>query len=167
MKPNCFLSITGCSAFLLSFLSVANVYAEGLPTQKMLTLDVAQTMAQEAMRKCRADGYKITVTVVDSANVLKVMLRDDGAGMSTVDIGRMKSNTAMASGRPSGPPPNLPAGTPIPAYPLPGMTYFPGGLPIKVGDQVIGAISVSGAPGGEKDAVCADAGLAKVADKLK
>jgi uncharacterized protein GlcG (DUF336 family) len=45
----------------------------------MLTIDVAQTIAQESMAKCRADGYKVTVTVVDSGNVLKAFLRDDGA----------------------------------------------------------------------------------------
>src|SRR5713101_6472022 len=78
--------------------------AQGLPTQKMLTIDVAHTIAQEAMMKCRADGYKVTVTVVDSANNLKAFLRDDGAAMATVEIGRMKINSVMAFGRASGPP---------------------------------------------------------------
>ena len=138
-----------------------------LPTQKMLTIDVAETIAQESMAKCRADGYKVTVTVVDSGNVLKAFLRDDGAGNGTVEMGRMKANSVMAFGRPSGPPPNLPAGTPAPAPVLPGTVNAMGGVPIKVGDQLIGAVSVSGAPGGDKDAACANAALAKVADKLK
>jgi uncharacterized protein GlcG (DUF336 family) len=138
-----------------------------LPTQKMLTLDVAQTIAQESVAKCRADGYKVTVTVVDSGNVLKAFLRDDGAGNGTVEMGRMKANSVMAFGRPSGPPPNLPPGTSAPAPVLPGTVNAQGGVPIKVGDQLIGAVSVSGAPGGEKDAACANAALAKVADKLK
>src|SRR5271154_5330128 len=138
-----------------------------LPTQKMLTIDVAQTIAQESMAKCRADGYKVTVTVVDSGNVLKAFLRDDGAGNGTGEMGRMKANSVMAFGRPSGPPPNLPAGAPVPAPVLPGTVNAMGGVPIKVGDQLIGAVSVSGAPGGDKDAACANAALAKVADKLK
>ncbi len=140
---------------------------EGLPTQKVLTLDVAQTIAQDALAQCRADGYKVTVTVVDGANILKAFLRDDGAGMATVEVGRMKANSVMAFGRPSGPPPNLPAGTPAPPPVLPGTINAMGGVPIKVGNQLIGAVSVSGAPGGEKDAACANAALAKVADKLK
>jgi uncharacterized protein GlcG (DUF336 family) len=148
-------------------LSVSAFAQEGLPTQKMLTIDVAQTIAQDAMAKCRADGYKVTVTVVDSANILKAFLRDDGAPMATVEVGRMKANSVMAFGRPSGPPANLPAGTPPPPPVLPGTINAMGGLPIKVGDQLIGAVSVSGAPGGEKDAACATAALAKVADKLK
>jgi uncharacterized protein GlcG (DUF336 family) len=139
----------------------------GLPTQKVLTIDVAQAIAQGAMAQCRADGYKVTVTVVDHANILKAFLRDDGAGMATVEVGRMKANSVMAFGRPSGPPPNLPPGTPAPAPVLPGTINAMGGVPIKVGDQMIGAVSVSGAPGGDKDAACANAALAKVADKLK
>jgi uncharacterized protein GlcG (DUF336 family) len=148
-------------------LSAAAFAQDSLPTQKMLTIDVAQTIAQGAMAKCRADGYKVTVTVVDSANILKAFLRDDGAPMATVEVGRMKTNSVMAFGRPSGPPTNLPAGTPAPPPVLPGTINAMGGVPIKVGDQLIGAVSVSGAPGGDKDAACATAALAKVADKLK
>jgi uncharacterized protein GlcG (DUF336 family) len=148
-------------------LSIGAFAQDGLPTQKMLTIDVAHTIAQEAMAKCRADGYKVTVTVVDSANVMKAFLRDDGASMATVEVGRMKANSVMAFGRPSGPPANLPVGTPAPPPVLPGTINAMGGVPIKVGDQLIGAVSVSGAPGGEKDAACANAALSKVADKLK
>jgi uncharacterized protein GlcG (DUF336 family) len=148
-------------------LSATAFAQEGLPTQKLLTIDVAQTIAQEAMMKCRADGYKVTVTVVDGANMMKALLRDDGAGMATVEVGRMKANSVMAFGRPSGPPPNLPPGTPAPPPVVPGTINAMGGVPIKVGDQMIGAVAVSGAPGGDKDAACANAALAKVADKLK
>jgi uncharacterized protein GlcG (DUF336 family) len=157
--------------YAIALTAVAAAFSTGafaqLPTQKMLTIDVAETIAQESMAKCRADGYKVTVTVVDSGNVLKAFLRDDGAGNGTVEMGRMKANSVMAFGRPSGPPPNLAAGAPVPAPVLPGTVNAAGGVPIKVGDQLIGAVSVSGAPGGEKDAACANAALAKVADKLK
>jgi uncharacterized protein GlcG (DUF336 family) len=146
---------------------LASAIAQGLPTQKLLTVDVAQAIAQEAMTKCRADGYKVCVTVVDGSNLLKILLRDDGAALATVEIGRMKANNVMAVARPSGPPANLPAGTPPPPALLPIMTNAAGGLPILVGDQLIGAVAVSGAPTGEKDAACAQAGLVKVADKLK
>jgi uncharacterized protein GlcG (DUF336 family) len=152
---------------LTAVFSVAAFAQDGLPTQKILTIDVAQTIAHEAMAKCRADGYKVTVTVVDGGNILKAFLRDDGASMATVEVGRMKANSVMAFGRPSGPPPNLAPGAPVPAPVLPGTINAMGGVPIKVGDQLIGAVSVSGAPGGDKDAACANAALAKVADKLK
>lgn len=140
---------------------------DGLPTQKVLTFDVAHTIAMEAMARCRADGYHVTVTVVDGANTVRAILRDDGAGMATVEVGRMKANSVMFFGRPSGPPPNLAPGAPVPAPVVAGTINAAGGVPIKVGDQMIGAVSVSGAPGGDKDAACANAALAKVADKLK
>jgi uncharacterized protein GlcG (DUF336 family) len=143
------------------------LFAQGLPTMKVLTVDVAQTIAQEAMAKCRADGYKVSVRVVDHANIEKAFVRDDGAGMATVQVATMKANSVMAFGRPSGPPPNLPAGAPVPAPVVPGTINAMGGVPIKVGDQVIGAVAVSGAPGGDKDAACANAALTKVSDKLK
>jgi uncharacterized protein GlcG (DUF336 family) len=149
---------------VLTLTSAAVALSQGLPTQKVLTLEVAQIIAQEALAKCRADGYKVTVTVVDSANMLKAFLRDDGSNNVGIEVGRMKTNYVMAYGRPSAPPANAaPGAVPIAAN----TTYAQGGVPIKVGDQLIGAVSVSGAPGGDKDAACANAGLAKVADRLK
>ncbi len=141
--------------------------AQELPSQKVLTLDVARTMTDAALKKCRADGYKVTVTVLDSGNILKAYVHDDGASFGTIEIGRMKAYTTIAFGRASGPPANLAAGAPVPAPILPGTTNLVGALPIKVGDQLIGAISVSGAPGGEKDAACAAAGLDAVVSLLK
>jgi uncharacterized protein GlcG (DUF336 family) len=96
--------------------------------------------------------------------MLKAFLRDDGSNNVGIEVGRMKTNFVMAYGRPSAPPANAaPGAVPIAAN----TTYAQGGIPIKVGDQLIGAVSVSGAPGGERDAACANAGLAKVADRLK
>lgn len=153
--------------FVFAAFAIAALGQDALPTQKMLTIDVAQTIAHEAMAQCRANGYKVTVMVVDAANIVKATLRDDGAGMATPEVARMKANSVMMFGRPSGPPPNLPAGAPAPAPVVPGTINAMGGVPIKVGDQVIGAVAVSGAPGGDKDAACANAALAKVAEKLK
>jgi uncharacterized protein GlcG (DUF336 family) len=141
--------------------------AQDLPTQKVVTLDLAQTIAQEALAKCRADGYKVSVRVVDSGNLVKAFLRDDGSNMVTVEVSQMKTNFVMLYGRPSGPPANLAPGAPLPYPTVPNIIYAAGGVPIKAGNQLIGAVSVSGAPGGDKDAACANAGLAKVADKLK
>ena len=150
--------------FAVLTLTAASMAFAQLPTQKILTLDVAHQIAQEALAKCRADGYKVSVTVVDHANILKAFLRDDGSNNVTVEVGRMKTNFVMAYGRASAPPANAVPGQ---MPPVTGTIYAMGGVPIKVGDQLIGAVSVSGAPGGDKDAACANAGLAKVADKLK
>jgi uncharacterized protein GlcG (DUF336 family) len=161
------LFLTVACAILVIAGSPLAASGQGLPTQKMLSIGVAQTIAQEAMSKCRADGYKVTVTVVDSSNILKAFLRDDGAVMGTIEIARMKANSVIAFGRPSGPPPNLAPGAPVPPPTIPGTSNAMGGVPIKVGDELIGAISVSGAPGGDKDAVCANFAVEKVMSQLK
>ena len=138
-----------------------------LPASRILTLDVAQTIAMEAMAKCRADGYKVTVLVVDSLNAPKAMLRADGATASTTEVAKMKATATMLYNRPSGPAQPLPPGTTAPPATISGTINAQGGVPIKFGDVTIGAVAVSGAPGGDKDAACANAALAKVADKLK
>jgi uncharacterized protein GlcG (DUF336 family) len=138
-----------------------------LPTTKVLTMDVAESIAQGAMAKCRADGYKVTVLVVDGMNAPKAMIRDDGAAASTAEVARMKATATMLYNRPSGPATPPPAGQAAPPATIPGTINAQGGVPIKVGEQTVGAVAVSGAPGGDKDAACANAGIAKVADKLK
>jgi uncharacterized protein GlcG (DUF336 family) len=138
-----------------------------LPVSRVLTLDVAQTIAQEAMARCRADGYKVTVLVVDGLNAPKAMIRDDGATASTTEVAKMKATATMLYNRPSGPATPPPPGTAAPPATIPGTINAQGGVPIKVGDVTIGAVAVSGAPGGDKDAACASAGIAKAADKLK
>ena len=146
--------------------SAATAWAQ-LPATKVLTMDVAQAIAEGAMAKCRADGYKVTVLVVDGLNAAKAMLRDDGATAATTEVARMKATATMLYNRPSGPAQPLPAGTTAPPATIPGTINAQGGVPIKVGDVTIGAVAVSGAPGGDKDAACANAALAKLADKLK
>src|SRR5580704_1240994 len=138
-----------------------------LPSSRVLTLDVAQTIAQEAMARCRADGYKVTVLVVDGLNAPKAMIRDDGATASTTEVAKMKATATMLYNRPSGPATPPPAGTAAPPATIPGTINAQGGVPIKVGDVTIGAVAVSGAPGGDKDAACAGAALAKLADRLR
>jgi uncharacterized protein GlcG (DUF336 family) len=153
-------------AFPIFAALVAPAFAQ-LPNSKILTVDVAQTIAQEAMAKCRADGYKVTVLVVDGLNAPKAMLRDDGATASTTEVAKMKATATMLYNRPSGPATPPPAGTTAPPATIPGTINAQGGVPIKVGDATIGAVAVSGAPGGDKDAACANAALAKVADRLR
>lgn len=142
-------------------------FGQGLPSKKILTIQVAQRIAQIAMTTCRGNGYNVSVLVLDDGGRMKAFLRDDGARNSTIDIARMKANSVLAFGRPSGPPANLPPGAPVPAPFLPDTINFQGGLPIMVDGQLIGVVAVSGAPGGDKDAACATAALTQVADELK
>lgn len=138
-----------------------------LPNAKVLTLDVAQAIAQEAMAKCHSEGYNVTVLVVDGLNAPKALVRADGASAATTEVAKMKATATMLYNRPSGPAQPLPAGTAAPPATIPGTINAQGGVPIKVGGVTIGAVAVSGAPGGDKDAACANAALEKLADKLR
>jgi uncharacterized protein GlcG (DUF336 family) len=148
------------SAFSITALS------QELLTQKVISMEMAQTMAQGAIMQCRADGYRVTVTVLDNGGHPKVVIRDDGAGLGTIDLSRRKAYASLVFRQTSGEvTKRFGAMTPPPS--IEGTVMLAGGVPIKVGNETIGAIGVSGAPGGDKDEVCANAGLAKVADKLK
>jgi uncharacterized protein GlcG (DUF336 family) len=142
------------------------VFAQ-LPNSKVLTMDVAHTIAQEALNSCKASGYRVTALVVDGLNAPKALLRDDGATASTTEVAKMKATSTMLFNRPSGPAQPLPPGQVAPPATIAGTINAQGGVPIKVGEVTIGAVAVSGAPGGDKDAACANAGIAKVADKLR
>jgi uncharacterized protein GlcG (DUF336 family) len=161
------MSLTKWTTFAAAALAVAASAHAQLPNSKVLTLDVAQTIAQEAMAKCRSEGYKVTVLVVDGLNAPKAMARDDGASASTTEVAKMKATATMLYNRPSGPAQPPPPGTAAAPATIPGTINAQGGVPIKVGEVTIGAVAVSGAPGGDKDAACANAAIAKVADRLK
>jgi uncharacterized protein GlcG (DUF336 family) len=137
-----------------------------LPATKVLTLEVAQIIASEAIAKCRADGFKVSVLVVDAGNIPKALFRDDGAIPVTPEVAKMKATTTILNDRPSGPRTPPPPGTPVAPAVIPGTINAIGGVPIKVGDVTIGAVAVSGGSG-EADVACGNAGIAKAAAKLK
>jgi uncharacterized protein GlcG (DUF336 family) len=146
--------------------SPSRALAQELVNQKALSLDVAQAIAQGAIEKCRADGYRVSVTVLDGDGLLKGFLRDDGNGVHTIDFSRRKAYSAVTFKRTSAETGRTWAANP-PAPNIEGTVGTPGGVPIKAGNEVIGAVGVSGAPAGDKDEACANAGIAKVAAKLK
>jgi uncharacterized protein GlcG (DUF336 family) len=142
------------------------VSAQELNTQKTLSLDVALAIAHGALDQCRTDGFRVTVTIVDGAGMVKVQMHDDGAGPHTMDFSRKKAYSALTFKRTSADTGKAWAAAP-PAPLITDAVGTAGGVPIKAGNDVIGAIGVSGAPGGDKDEVCSNAGIAKVASKLK
>lgn len=139
---------------------------KGLLTEKAISTDMAITMAQAALAKCRADNYHVSVHVMDVDGMDKVAIRDDGSGEVNFTVSKQKAFTALTYKRPSSVTEKAMANI-SPARISPGIFAVGGGLPVKVGDEVIGAIGVGGAPGSDKDEACAQAGLDKVADLLK
>lgn len=156
----------------LASLAVASVLsspagAQGLVTQKNIPLAMAQTIANAALEQCQSTGYKVSVTVVDRAGLALVMLRGDGAGLNTPEGSDRKAYTARAFSQPSAAFVKRildnPASSGSKEYTR--VLALAGGLPIKAGDDVVGAVGVSGSPG--KDEVCSQAGIDKVAGQLR
>ena len=139
----------------------------GLVTERSITLGAAMELATAGLERCRADGYKVTVTVLNRHARTAVVLSDDGVNPHTVENSMRKAYTAFTTRSPSGEmakrtQPGL-AGFML----LDRITSIEGGLPIfSSGKELVGAIGISGAPGGEKDAACAQAGLDRIARSL-
>jgi uncharacterized protein GlcG (DUF336 family) len=141
--------------------------AQGVVSQKNVSLWLAQTIANAALQKCISMGFKVSVVVVDRAGQPLVMLRGDYAGLHTPEGAERKAYTARAFSQPSADFVKRLSERPDTA----GSVYYTrvlalsGGLPIKAGNEGIGAVGVSGSPG--KDEVCSQVGIDKVADQLK
>jgi uncharacterized protein GlcG (DUF336 family) len=157
---------------LLAALAVAALASQadaqqGVLTQKNISEAMAQTIASAALAQCQSMGFKVSVVVLDRAGLQIVMLRGDGAGLHTPEGADRKAYTARTFGAPSAQfldrmkkDPNAHASE----------TYarvlaLPGGLPIKAGNDVVGAVGVSGSQG--KDDDCSQAGIDKVAAQLR
>ena len=157
----------GLTIFAVTVVLSAPASAQGIVTQKNITLALAQTIANEAIAQCRSMGYKISVTVVDREGLPLVMLRDDGAGLSTPEGSDRKAYTARAFSQPSADFVKRLQDRPdtVGSRHYTRILALAGGLPIKVGHEIVGAVGVSGTPG--KDDDCSQAGINKVADQLK
>lgn len=136
---------------------------------KSLTPETALTAARAAMEACRQQGYQVGVAVVDRAGLTQVFLRDRFAGPHTIEVATNKawtavsfrtSTLALAAETQAGRPMSGIRG-------VPRMLAVGGGLLIEGGGSIYGAIGVSGAPGGEVDEVCAQAGIKAIADALE
>jgi uncharacterized protein GlcG (DUF336 family) len=146
--------------------SMAN--AQAVISERTISQNAALEMASAALAACRKEGYKVTITVLNRAARTIVILHDDGANPHTFENSLRKAYTSLTYRAPSGEFGKRMAGTP-PPYPallLDKITTAEGALPIMSNKEVIGAIGISGAPGGHRDAACAQAGIDKIAGGL-
>jgi uncharacterized protein GlcG (DUF336 family) len=139
-----------------------------LIARKDLSAAMALTIAETAMTVCKANGYQVSVTIVGRNAEPIVQVRGDNTGPHTMENSFRKAYTARTFRIPSGEMVSR-----VKADPTLGLIHLnnvianQGALPIKVGEDVIGAAGASGAPGGEKDEACVKAGIDKVADQLR
>ncbi|MBE2262757.1 MAG: heme-binding protein [Burkholderiaceae bacterium] len=156
------------TALTLAFAATA-ASAQAVRTEKNMSLELATQIAAATVAACTTNGYAVAAAVVDRAGSVRVIHRADNAGPHTLSSAQAKAftsasakNTTMAMMEGSQ---KNPAGANL-VY-MPGFLLLGGGVPIKVGNETIGAVGVGGAPGGHLDEQCAMAGIAKVQDLLK
>jgi uncharacterized protein GlcG (DUF336 family) len=149
--------------------------AQGLISLQKLSAPLANELVGETVANCAQKGYAVTAVVVDLDGVRQAMLRGNGAPIHTLDnaffkaysaasltLARKEGSTKAVAERMAKNP-----ATTVPQTPLPNVTYAVGGVTIMAGGTAIGAIGVSGAPGGQFDEECARAAIAKIQDRMK
>ena len=154
-------------------LLAVSVSRADLVTSKDLPMALTMEAAAEALAACEKSNYRVTVTVLDRAGQTRVVLKGDNATPHTLDSSRGKAYTVVtlgpilklySSGEIATRVRENPAAAGLSA--IPGLVFLTGGVAIKSGDDIIAAIGVGGAPGGDKDDVCAKAGIDKIKDRL-
>jgi uncharacterized protein GlcG (DUF336 family) len=161
------VAATGLAAFTIG----DALAADAVPTEthRVLTADLALEAAQAAIAACKAQGYAVTVSVADRDGVQKILIVRDGPSGVGAESTRRKAYTAARQRITTG---DFTKRISTPGAFNPGQ-FDPqlatglGGVPIKFGDETIGGIAVAGAPGGDKDEACANAGVARISDRLK
>jgi uncharacterized protein GlcG (DUF336 family) len=160
------------SASLLLVSALAGAAAGSANAQviahKDISLAMATTMAMAAIETCKGNGYNVSVHVLGREGEVIIGLRNDLAGPATMENSMKKAYTARTFRIPSGKFAENVKGNPTAgALYLTNIVAAQGALPIVIGDDTIGAIGVSGAPGGDKDEACAKAAIDKVSADLK
>lgn len=156
-------------------LAAVGAKAQGLVNNPKISAALANQLVGDSVAACAQKGYKVVAVVVDLDGVRQALLRGDGAPIHSMDnayykaysaasltLGRNEGSTKEVANRVAKAPPST-----VPQTPLPNVTYGVGGVTIKANGVAIGAIGVSGAPGGQFDEECAMTALAKIQDQLK
>ena len=158
-----------CCSLMLTFTVAGASAQQATYTQRLLTPETALKATLAALEDCRKRGFQVAVAVVDRAGVAQTMLRDRFAGPHTVNTAINKGYTAVSfrvdtlelskqtqAGSPS-------SGVRA----IPNVVLIGGGVLIQAGGTLLGAIGVSGAPGGDADEACAKAGIAAIRDDIE
>ena len=156
----------GIAVLLLCQLPSHVAMAADVVTVKLMTLEIARDVAQGAIDACRQDGYQVSVVVVDRSGRTQVVMRDVFANQYMTQLAQGKANAVILSGTSSGELRINRADIADELNLLDDLLVLDGGLPIRVAGSIIGAVGVSGAPGGDKDAACAQHGIDVVQERL-
>jgi uncharacterized protein GlcG (DUF336 family) len=167
MRRRKFIAAAAMSAMAMA--STASARAQGVITTHRLSAPLASEAALAAVEHCKRMGYNVTAVLIDADGVRKATLRGDGSSPISLDTAYAKASTALYYRTDTiellqrmqnlGP-------ASIQAK-IPNLVVAQGGVVIKMGDEVIGAIGISGGPGQDYDTQCARAGIDKIRDRMK
>jgi uncharacterized protein GlcG (DUF336 family) len=173
LKPAIGLHLALCAGAFCATTTAAS--AQGLVNMPKVSAPIANELVGESVANCATKNYLVTAVVVDLDGVRQALLRGNGAPIHTLDnayykaysaasitLGRKEGSTKAVADRMAKNAPST-----VPQTQLPNVTYAVGGVAIMAGEQIVGGLGVSGAPGGQFDEECARAALAKVQDRLK
>jgi len=165
----------GLIALAIAGAAATGAQAQGLVQTQKLSAPLANELVGQTVAICAQKGYAVTAVVVDLDGVRQALLRGNGAPIHTLDnayykaysaasltLARKEDSTKAVAERMA-----KSAPTTVPQTPLPNVTYAVGGVTIMAGGAPIGALGVSGAPGGQFDDECARAAIAKIQDRVK
>ena len=153
----------------LGLSAAASAAMAGTTSARSIASVTAVQLAQQTVAACSADGYNVSASVVDRAGVLLAMVRADGAGTHTAEASRAKAFTSASSRNPTSGIAKAIQSNPDAAgmANIPGFLVLAGGVPVKIGNETIGAIGVAGAPGGHLDEACAQKAITSLKDQLQ
>lgn len=146
--------------------SVAGMAAD-VVRDRSIGMDLARDIANEAIMACRQDGYHVSAVVVDRFGLMRAALRDDLAARFTLEIAERKANMTVMAWTDSGAFREARGDIQQELNHINGLIVMEGGVKIVAGGFNLGAVGVSGAPGGDKDAVCAMAALEKLSERIE
>jgi len=143
------------------------LYAGDSLTVKTISMDLANELAVESVKTCRKKGFQVSAVVVDRNGLIRAVLRDDLASRFTLQIAEEKANSVILSGMNSGEFRKNRGDIRPELNHMDDLIIMQGALPIEIAGSRIGAIGISGAPGGDIDEACAQAALDKVYERLE
>jgi uncharacterized protein GlcG (DUF336 family) len=152
--------------YLFMFLPLSSFATDIVPV-KQISLELAQTIAMKSIEACRKDGYNVSAVVLDRSGSLQVALRDTLAAPHTLEIAERKAGMSIMSGIASSEFRKARGDIRPELNHMRGLIVMEGALPIRAAGSLIGAVGVSGAPGGDKDEACALEALKAVEERLE
>ncbi len=152
---------------LLTTFSFLSAYSDDVVIDKSIGMELARDIASESIIACRKKGYHISVVVVDRFGLVRASLRDDRASRFTLEIAERKANMTVMAWTDSGIFKKSRADIQQELNHIEGLIVMEGGIKIVAAGYNIGAIGISGAPGGDKDAACARKAIEKLSGRIE